>query len=270
MRVIESSFLQFVYPFTFEARSFNAIADRVYRVSWGSLEAGVQPWEPMAFPREDLLANVGEFLNPKDQQQLPATAFLRQLKRNEALESFKGFGAKARWTLRVNKSVSVPFIWCAVQFALFRNGVGFVMLQVRPETEDPERWLDFLDFFRFAGGGQARALEARCRLGRDEWEPYWPPMAVPGKESEQGKLRELLDGLLLEPFSESESSAAGQWKEVFVPDQLIPHSALLMEIRGQYSQLYETWGFGGTELNILSPEFTIHASFLGDHKWHSD
>lgn len=229
MRVIESSFLQFVYPFAFEARCFNAVADRVNSLSWPSLDGEARPWEPLAFPREDLLANVGEFLNPKGGQQLPATAFLWQLRRNEALESFKGFGAKARWSLRVSESGSVPFVWCTVQLALFRHGLGFVMLEVRPETEDPERWLDFLHHFRFAGGGRGRILEAQRKRGRDQWEPYWPPMAIPGKEGERTKLRELLDGLLLGPLGESKSSTDSGWKEVFVSDQLIPHAALLIE-----------------------------------------
>jgi hypothetical protein len=230
MRVIPTSFLQFIYPFSFDSDQFDVLVRRVDGLCWETDKGDIQPWEATGFPREDLLANVGEFLNPIEEgSKKAATAFIWQLRRNEALDSYHGLGARARWSLRIGSSRWLPFTWESVRLALFRHGIGFVVLEVRPGTEESDGWLDFLHHFRFSAGSRACALEAQRQVAREQWEAYWPPVAARTGYEGPHTLHDVLNGLLSGPFCGRRRRDEVAWNEVFVPGQLIPHAVLLLE-----------------------------------------
>src|SRR5262245_15035833 len=67
--VADNSFLLFVYPFLFSASEFEDRIRRVEDAVYVSNRSG-QPepskiWETLDFPREDMLAYVADYLNPK-------------------------------------------------------------------------------------------------------------------------------------------------------------------------------------------------------------
>jgi hypothetical protein len=233
MKVIEPSFLYFVYPFLFEAETFEARVQRIEGAQWPGRERPLPVWKNDPFPEDDLLSHVARYLNP--QGGTPPTARLWQLDGN-TLQSPNGLGGGADWRLLYPQG-DLPFRFPTrraslhlepVQLALFRMGVGFLTVGASPTTLEGEDWLDFLHYFRFVRGQRKVSVRAQRRTGREEVSPFFPePAGGPAQHpGGRGVFGEVLDALLRTATTEDDSG--NWWSEVFVPGQLIPYAVLFV------------------------------------------
>lgn len=235
--VAENSFLLFVYPFLFDTTEFQARIAKIEEALWQVKKQAVPVWKPARFPGQDMLASVATYLNPASGSEY-ATAGLWKL--NEKLEEVYGLGGRAEWRLRV-KNEEIPFRLgeveendFAVQLALFRVGVGFITVQVRPLSDDAPTWQDFLYYFRFVRGRRGVGVRARKRVGFDAekkqpvYSPFFPEPAggVAGHPDGDGVFDDLLNSFLRTGAFDKDSKQ--WWREVFVPEQMIPFAALFI------------------------------------------
>lgn len=229
MKVADCSEVLFVYPFLFDPDTFDQRHNQSEKAYWQGRERSLQVWERGKFPPDDLLAHVRDYLNPPEGR-LP-TALLWKMK-GEALQSWSGLGSRADWTLVLSRK-EIPFQFNEVQLSLFRIGVGFVTIAAQPKGSELSDWLDFLHYFRFAGGERGVQVQAQRRAGKDQWQPFFPPPAGGIEKLEEAKakneevtfyhiLKAVLNTLALSDMEQTE----GWWQEVFVPGQLIPFAVL--------------------------------------------
>lgn len=211
----DASFILFVYPFLFAAEDFEARAQSAGRAVIGRNEReGRQPlWRAKRFPEDDLLEHVRRYLNPPEG--VPATALLWEMEPNAVRLWLRGFtgGKQACWQLQFGRRKPIPFQLRAVQLALFRLGVGFLILEAQPGSEALDDWLDFLHAFRFAWG--QRGVKVQAQL---------PEQASAVLQS----IGTLIDDLLQRVGFPS-GEAARRSREVFVPGQLLPFATLYVE-----------------------------------------
>ncbi|MFN3422825.1 MAG: hypothetical protein ACK40X_14020, partial [Armatimonadota bacterium] len=140
-----ASFICFVYPFLFDAQTFEQRAKAIEAARWKGRKEEQKIWEQSRFPKDDLLAHVERYLKPP-QGMLP-TAYLWQME-HDPLHSPSGFGSDAQWTLSL-PAKEIPFSWDRVQLSLFAVGVGFITVTAKPQSDEFDDWLDFLHYFRF-------------------------------------------------------------------------------------------------------------------------
>jgi hypothetical protein len=266
-KVADCSFVHFVYPFLFEAMEFD---DRVAQLEAATCNSGTEAnedllmwiplWKEKGFPRDDMLTYVAGFLNPKNSKQ--ATA--RFWKLNDKLDEAFGLARCADWQLvkkGKKKEKVIPFRFgevgsssdslFAVQFALFRVGVGFLTVRTRPESNEVNDWLDFISNFRFVKGQRQFVIRATKRVkDRDTHQienvEFFPALAVDtsdkdvtnrppdegingakGAEKDHRLFIEILDALL-----RTGSLKAGDdpwWNEIFIPEQMIPFAIVYVD-----------------------------------------
>ena len=191
-------------------------------------------WEPRAFPTDDLLSEVADFVAP------PAGSLVsagRWRVGDTVLRSPSGLGGGARhpgadWTLTTRRG-TIPFLIESIELALFRHGVGFVVVSALPVSTQLSDWFTFLHFFRYVHGRRASevgavrttagtATEPRC--GR----PSSQSSAAVSSDSEEPHVfGEVIDHLL------STAALADErprwWDEIFVPGMMLPHVALFVD-----------------------------------------
>jgi hypothetical protein len=230
------SSIYFVYPFLFEASTFNqreqAIEDASCRRS--SSDQPLTIWQQQSFPDDDLLPHVARFLNPPDIMTLPS-ALTWQVEGN-TFQSPAGLGFKAEWFL-VYPHGEIRFLPETVQLALFYLGVGFLIIRVNLPTEQAEDWLDFLHYFRFVRGQRDVGVRAQRRVGfnqqtnQPEVAPFFPELAGGMENYQQNRGRApfgaILDGLLFTGSLRNEANP--WWCDIFVPGQLLPFATLFMQ-----------------------------------------
>jgi len=250
-----ASFVLFVYPFLFDGTNLKAIEDAVKKANWSTGEKTLPLWEAAKFPEDDLLAHVKNYLNPPEGKE--PTALLWRMK-DGAFKSPNCFGAQAEWAMVVSGKREVAFQFEGVQMALFRIGVGFLTVEASPKCDAVEDWLDFLHYFRFAGGQRGVKIKAQRRTQEDQHEPYFPPLAGgTEKRNGEGTLLEILDALLETTVRVGEGK--DRWSEVFIPHQLVPFASLYLD--GEMSDkdiatyLYRVRNFFPAQREIVpSPE----------------
>ena len=236
--VADSSFLLFVYPFLFDATEFQARADAIETADW-QVKGQVFPvWKTARFPGQDMLAYVASYLNPLGGS---AHATARLWKLNEKLEEVYGLAGRADWWLQMSKE-GIPFRLgevnednFAVQFALFRVGVGFLTVQVKPKSEEVSAWQDFLHHFRFVRGRRGVGVRALKSVGFDKqkgqpvYNPFYPEPAggVAQHPDGVGEFDDLLNSFLRTGALGGETEP--WWREVFVPEQVIPFAVLFID-----------------------------------------
>lgn len=223
-----ASFVRFVYPFLFEGSTLDDRRSAIERAEWsrGEQKGGLQVWKADNFPKDDLLAHVERYLNPpKDKK---PTALLWKMDGN-TLQSPNGLGANAQWTMTVGNEGQVDFQIESVQIAMFRIGVGFLTIETILRSDKVEDWLDFLYYFRFAGGQRGVRLKLQRRRGQDQFEPYFPPPAGGTQKHPEGvgTMMEILSALLQTAKLPKETNQ--WWREVFIPKQLIPFAVLYFD-----------------------------------------
>ncbi len=236
---ISSSSLRFVYPFLFPAERFRSHVASVDAAVWQGGRQPLQVWSSQAFPGDDLLRQVADFLNPPGDT--PPTARLWAMC-DPALTSASGLGggtghATASWTLAARETV-IPFYLEDVQLALFQDGAGFLTICARPAGDSLTDWLDFLHHFRFIRGQRGVNVRAQRRTGIDpatrepKFSPFFPEPAGGLAQHPEGSAP-LLD--VMQAILQTGAAGAGAqdegtwWREVFVPGQTLPFATLFVD-----------------------------------------
>jgi hypothetical protein len=118
---------------------------------------------------------------------------------------------------------------------LFRDGVGFLTFRIKPVGRELNDWLNVLHYFRFVKGQRRVSVSARAIVGYDEvrqerlYEPFFPAPAG-GSEALSGRVTifdAVLESLLL--TARLDSDRGDWWRDVFVPEQLVPFAAMFLE-----------------------------------------
>ncbi|MFC1853040.1 hypothetical protein ACFL27_22815, partial [candidate division CSSED10-310 bacterium] len=220
-----SSFIFFVLPFLFDSGQYDERIGALATTEWQAKKGTFSVWSKMSFPADDVLPHVANYLNPDDQT--TPTANLWSLD-NNALNSPRGLGAKAKWFL-VTSAGEIAFTIKSVQLILFRLGVGFLTVDARPVENDLSVWLDLLHYFRFVGGQRRVRVKAHRQVGKDTYEPFFPEVAggIQAHPEGTGNFGEVIEALL----STAKLSPDKQrwWRDVFIANQLIPYTGIFME-----------------------------------------
>ena len=215
-----ASFLRFLYPFAFEARRYPDILKQVDES---------REWEPSPEDSPNLhdllLPSISRLLRPPEGE-LP-TLRRWQLKHNIRQcrdDPGLGFADSIRWELQIRRGGEdrrIPFRVPGIHLALFQVGLGFLILEANPTSQDPQDWLDFLHFFRFFEGGRAGSLFATRRPEKGREEPYRIPWAGQSSATDVPFLP-LIQERLLQPLLPHSSV-------LFIPGRLIPFAALYVD-----------------------------------------
>lgn len=251
--VADNSFLLFIYPFLFDAATFGervkaiesstaVVKKRAKAPTNEPQNESVPFWVKVpTFPRDEMLAYIADYLNPREPG-AEATAQMWTI--NKDLENVYGLFGRADWQLHAKQSSKGPWSFefgakggenWAVHLMLFRDGVGFLSLRIRPVSPDLDDWLSLTHFFRFAEGQRRVSVSSRIGVGFDErrnerlYEPFFPEPAG-GTEALTGDravFDKVLDSLLLTAADKSDREQ--WWRDVFVPEQLIPFAALFVK-----------------------------------------
>lgn len=277
--------MTFVYPITLESDDFDKVVGAVDAVE---ISGGLKIWESKndKFPHDELLPHVADYLKLSNDQ--PPTARLWEMN-NAAFKSPKGLGKSADWRLVFGKDREVPFVFDCVSLFLFRVGVGFLTFRVHPESNNLGDWLDLLHYFRLTK--REHYLTARRKTGKDTYEDFFPPIAVPvskkGKSNDanadgqtesadenKGTLSRIIHGLF-KIIGEEKGLAEDWWDEVFIHNQMLGYGAMFVENHPadeDFRLLYRLRNFfpGGKE--IYPSPFDLssqHPSLLeyGNRQW---
>jgi hypothetical protein len=226
----KASRLRFVYPFAFDGTKFEARMATIAGTTATISGAETAVWEPDSFPAEDLVAHVAKYLNADEHNSRESASLLRI--RDEVRDHVDGLGANVAWALKWS-SREFRFSFEEIELATFRAGIGFLTLAVRPHSDDPHDWLDFVHAFRFTRGRRAPRLAAERSVGFDAAtktklvEPFVPVWASPTWSTDGGRLANLISHLLMDP---ARTHDPDPWiSEVFIPGQLLPFSAYMVD-----------------------------------------
>jgi hypothetical protein len=169
-----------------------------------------------------------------------------------------GAGSGITWHLIREKKWDLQFYIEDVQLLLFRVGVGFLTVRIKPEIEPDadgsnlSGWLDFLHFFRYLRRSRSVFVRAERREFNQDTrtrsqQPYFPSLAggpVPSDSQEKRVFFDVVRGLL------QSSVPVGQedrwWRDVFIADQALPYAALFLEGAAEPQQrhlLYKVHNF---------------------------
>ncbi|MFB2833001.1 hypothetical protein [Floridanema evergladense] len=247
----KTSFVYFIYPFLFEGNDFENLVTAIEKAHLPGRNQKI--WREELFCQEDLLFNVANYLNSSDELSLNCKLW----KLNEEVRDT--FGLRANWQL-LSPQAEIPFEFGeagqgnkAVQLALFRIGVGFLILRTQPKSNDLKDWLNFLHYFRFLRGQQGTGVKAQRRIGLNsetqepEFIQFFPEVAggvEQYKNSDRCLFYELITAFLKTGSNENDSQQ--WWREVFVPGQMLPFFALFVnELPAGYNSylLYKLHNF---------------------------
>lgn len=214
-KLADCSFLRFVYPFTFRPETFDQREQAI------DTNAGV--WLPAAFPVGETLSHVADYLKPPEGQPRAARLWKLSAQNHNPLR----LTPDIRGSIIAGKR-EIPFTFggsqknsSVIELALFRIGVGFLTVTVRPADPDVGEWLAFLHYFRVMGGGHNVSLR------------LLPPADVQrafqfSTEDPKGSnFSHILDTLLSTAALPEETKE--WWHDVFVPGRMIPFGALFVD-----------------------------------------
>ncbi|MBV8301264.1 MAG: hypothetical protein JOY68_05025 [Candidatus Dormibacteraeota bacterium] len=227
---VSASSLRFVYPFTFDGGRMDELARGVEAASVPGGERSLAVWERSEFPTDDLLAQVADFVAPASGA--PLTAALWRMP-EATLRSHRGVGGGSRhpgavWTLRTRRG-AVDFTFDSFELALFRHGVGFVVVGATPASDAAAVWFTFLHFFRYISGRRASPLTAVRQSGEPRSRSrsaFFPDLGgictVATAEHHTG---EIVDALL----AGAVPGSGRWWEEIFVPGMMLPYAAAFID-----------------------------------------
>jgi hypothetical protein len=230
MKVHEKSFVNFIYSFLFEPEEFEVRVKTADQALWQGRKQPLRIWQETSFPEEDFLPYVALYLNPRTNVSPTARMWTME---SSVLRSPKGLGSSAEWALQA-RSKAISFVLGSVELALFRIGVGFIIIRARPLSDQLSDWLDFLHFFRFVNGQRQVSIKAQrsildLKTHQPQSQPFFPELAggITKHPEGQGTFSEVINALLC-MFS-SNHEAQPWWHEVFVHGQLIPFAVLYVD-----------------------------------------
>ena len=151
-KLADCSSLRFIYPFTFQPETFDQREQAI------DTNAGV--WLPAAFPVGETLSHVADYLKPPEGQPRAARLWKLSAQNHNPLR----LTPDIRGSIIAGKR-EIPFTFggsqknsSVIELALFRIGVGFLTVTVRPADPDVGAWLAFLHYFRVMGGSHNVSL----------------------------------------------------------------------------------------------------------------
>jgi len=222
----KSSFYNFVYPFQFDHTQFKSLADDIDRKEWPGKKRALEVWETLDFPSEELLSHIADFLNPPEGRS--PTALLWQMG-HATMESLDGLGVNAEWIL-ATPGGNIAFKILSAQLALFKVGVGFLTLEIKPLSDGDNfgDWFNLLHYFRFCRGQRRVSLSLRKSAYDQEtkqrtMEVYFPEPAggLNANPDGMGSLYNIIESMLI-----TGNSMDPWWQDVFIPGQLMPYAVL--------------------------------------------
>ena len=233
----ESSSLRFIYPFTFEGDTIALRSESIDSATWRIGEKSIAVWQPDAFPTDDLLSEVADFVDPQAGSLVSAGRWRVD---DTVLRSPSGLGGGAShpgadWTLTTRRG-PIPFLIESIELALFRHGVGFVILSALPVSTQLRDWFTFVHFFRYVHGRRASEVSAVRTTGRDGdgesvRSAFFPPLdsaaSDDGQPPETHVFGEVIDHLLASAAVADERPR--WWEEIFVTGMMLPHVALFVD-----------------------------------------
>ena len=256
MKISDCSFLYFVYPFLFEASTFDARAAAIGGAGKQGRNRLIPAWEAQQVHAEDLLPHVQQYLNPgqaslSGQPGPAATARLWKLGRDR--DNPYRLSAEEPWQLLVKDRREgaktgdlrpIPFrpggtrTAPDAQLALFRVGVGLLTFHIRLDSEVQADWLDFLHYFRYTARGEETSVTAPPGVGG-----RFAGLGGNAASNFDAVLLALLEtGSLLEAGNISAATHNPEvvqpqegprwWSEVFVPAKMLPFAALFADGEG--------------------------------------
>ncbi|MBI4319448.1 MAG: hypothetical protein HY675_13250 [Chloroflexi bacterium] len=227
------SFINFVYPFLFDANTMPGRVRAIDQAYWQPREGqSLKVWVQRKFPEKELLTHVARYLNPTDDTS--PTARLWELAK-DPLQFPSGLGRDKDWAL-VWRDGEVPFRLESLQLILFGVGIGFITACVKPRPRGKEGqalgtddWLNLLHYFRFARQQRDVRIKIRTRTGPGRFSPFFPEPAggLLGHPEGIGGFLDVLDALIRTGSTELDSKA--WWREVFISGELLPFATLYVD-----------------------------------------
>lgn len=232
---VKQSFVRFVYPFVFETELFERVIYQITEQAKFPNDEGklLNYWDEAKFPKDDLLRYVADYLNPDSDES--ATAKMWRMS-NHAFNSYNALGSRAEWALHTtqmgedlqkNKLV-IPFEFDSIELSLFRPGVGFLMFEVTPQSNQLDVWQNFIHFFRHSARESVK-LTATRKVGREQAQiDFFPPFAEECRKDNCRRLEDISSGLLNQINLKMKDNQ-NWWRYVFVPSQMLPYAVLFVQ-----------------------------------------
>ena len=157
LRQGKGNFIRFILPLQFPDTAFGPITDHLHEQV---LQGG--PLRHQSLATEGLLPHIRRHLD-LGESTFDATRNLGSFWEITALNFMEqtlpldGWVCSIRGSDERSKS-GIPFSFSSPQIVLFRTGVAFVSIEVRPVRDDPRDWFDLTHFLRFMIPGRERSL----------------------------------------------------------------------------------------------------------------
>jgi hypothetical protein len=233
----KSSFLNFLYPLSFNPDTFLDRLKVFDNEEWNGRGGAFKIWVKQNFPEDDLLPHVSKFLNPPNT--ITPTARIWKLS-NEALTSAAGgLGGgeeegKTFWFLSTRYK-EISFKLLSINMVLFNTGIGFVTICAEPKTNEMLDWLDFLHFFRFTNSQREVAIRICRKTGfnnatkEGEFCPFFPVPAggLTNHPEGKGTIDDIIKCLLTPACIQNETT--DWWSEIYTPGKLLPFTSIFMD-----------------------------------------
>jgi hypothetical protein len=226
MIVLENSFINFIYPFVYDAQSCqpHTFISKIKNIFWQSRQGPANVWEECECAEDEILPCLKSLLTRGDDN---CGAYFWKIEGN-ALQSPFGFGGSLNWHL-LSRKEEIPFKFEEVKLGIFSIGIGFIIMRVCLLSSNKDSWLDFLYNFRFCRGQRNIKLRVTRQVEQYKNEPYWPGIGgdLKSRPNEYGNIEEIID-MLLYPLIQ-QSGSLKWWQDIFIPGQLIPFACILLE-----------------------------------------
>jgi hypothetical protein len=232
----ESSFLRLVWPFEIGRAGDRSHYERLVH----GVQAAVNPeggrlWQELDLPVDMLLTHCAAHLNcwdgtPDDPVRNHETGhFWRIEKSNRASGAI--FDPKREWRARQGsgaKAQSASFFVTDVNLVIFRQRVGFVVLEIVSRSSDPADWLFLANRLRTLGGSGHRQSRSGAVIEVDASPalPFFMPVGEVGQDEAKkcsGSLGDVFEWVARDSLPDSDLS------HPWVRDQALPYFSLFVD-----------------------------------------
>lgn len=242
----ELSLLTFVYPFVFAAENSEDLAETVgkavanienaTRLSRDGTSSS-KVWEIKDVPTEDWLPHVANYLNVNAELESADPTIYLWTMANSYLTAANGLDAKHPLEMVLRRGAhekAIAFTITEVDFILFQLGVAFVVVRLRPVSDDPAAWLDFQSFARFTTLKRGKAIRRQAGPNIDANAPCFHAMAGQAVDNQRPRLLpgeavldDLLQAILAAPLLDEGKKIP--IRPIFLPGRMIPHSVIFLQ-----------------------------------------
>jgi len=232
---------KFVYPFTFDVKTFDSRQDTFDKSLAVVEDDQTAIWNRIKYSDQDLLPHVAKYINSRSSQN-GGNLFnvcIYEISNNVLQSAQYGLGSgrengSITYTLSCSKG-KIAFDILNVQLYLFRTGMGSIAFEIKPRlpNQDPDEWFDFLSYFRYFGGYRGVSIECSKAVGYDRekeekiFAPFFPPLARTEDDQDSRIFEEIIFGLLDSGVVDGETEK--WWDDIFIPHQFLPFSMLFLK-----------------------------------------